>query len=120
MPPSRPVVAFAWLALALLPPCAAAAGPADHIRRGRDLLAQYQCGACHAIPGVPGSRGEVAQPLTAWGKRSYIAGRLVNRPDLLVQWIVAPQAMVPGTTMPSMGVSREDAQAMAAYLFSLD
>lgn len=90
------------------------------IERGKALLGQYQCGACHAIPEVPIARGPVAQPLEAWGQRSYIAGRLPNTPAMLAQWIMAPQALVPGTAMPSMGVSAEDARAMAAFLFSLE
>ena len=89
------------------------------IERGKALLGQYQCGSCHTIPEVPISRGPVAQPLDAWSQRSYIAGRVPNRPDTLAQWIMAPQSLVPGTAMPSMGVSVDDAQAMAAYLFSL-
>jgi cytochrome c len=111
------------LLIALLPGwTAAGAQPADTVRieRGRALLAQYQCGRCHTIPGVASSTGKVAQPLSAWGKRSYIAGRLANKPDTLARWIVAPQALVPGTQMPSMGVPQADAQAMAAYLFSLE
>lgn len=114
--PASLALAFAFL-LPIAP--AAAQGPAT-VERGRALLAQYQCGACHAIPGVPSSRGEVAQPLTAWSHRSYIAGRLPNRPDVLERWIVAPQSLVPGTQMPSMGVSPEDARAMAHYLFTLE
>lgn len=90
------------------------------VERGKALLGQYQCGACHHIPGVPIARGPVAQPLDAWGQRSYIAGRLPNTPALLAQWIMAPQALVPGTAMPSMGVSAQDAEAMAAFLFSLE
>lgn len=97
-----------------------AAQDTARIERGRALLARYQCGACHTIPGVPSSRGKVAQPLDAWRHRSYIAGRLPNREDVLVRWIVQPDALVPGTLMPSMGVSAEDAQAMAAYLFTLE
>lgn len=97
-----------------------AAQDTARIERGRALLSQYQCGACHTIPGVPSSRGKVAQPLDAWRHRSYIAGRLPNREDVLVRWIVQPDALVPGTLMPSMGVSAEDAQAMAAYLFTLE
>ena len=31
-----------------------------------------------------------------------------------------PQELVPGTAMPSMGVSPTDAEAMAAYLFTLE
>lgn len=90
------------------------------IERGKALLGQYQCGSCHTIPEVPISRGPVAQPLDAWSQRSYIAGRVPNRPDMLMQWIMAPQSLVPGTAMPSMGVSADDARAMAAYLFSLE
>ena len=99
---------------------AAAAGPQDDVERGRDLLLQYRCGSCHAIPGVPASRGIAAAPLEAWSRRSYIAGRLPNRPEVLARWIVAPQSLVPGTRMPSMGVSPAEARAMTAYLFSLE
>lgn len=95
----------------------AAQGPT--VDRGKALLGQYQCGSCHTIPGVPAARGELAQTLRAWGRRSYIAGRLPNNPELLARWIANPEALVPGTAMPSMGVSPADAQAMAAYLFSL-
>ena len=111
------------LAGALLPGCDAvfARAPDEaRVERGRALLAQYQCGSCHTIPGVAGARGQVAQSLQGWGHRSYIAGRLPNRPQVLAQWIAAPQALIPGTVMPSMGVSAADARAMASYLFSLE
>jgi cytochrome c2 len=106
------------VALVLLSGWAHAAG-SERVERGRALLSQYQCGSCHAIPGVASSRGRIAQPLEAWGRRSYIAGRLPNRPELLARWIAAPQSLVPGTAMPSMGASPSDAQAMAAYLLTL-
>jgi cytochrome c len=96
-------------------PAAAGGDP----ERGRRLLSQYQCGTCHTIPGVAASRGKLAPSLQAFGQRSYIAGRLPNRAELLTQWIVHPQALVPGTVMPSMGVPPEDARHMAAYLMEL-
>ena len=89
------------------------------IERGRALLAQYQCGSCHAIPGVPSARGDAATSLAGFARRSYIAGRLPNRPDILIRWIESPQDLVPATTMPDMGVSAEDARHMAAYLVTL-
>ena len=101
-----------------------AAGAPQHdaqaAERGRALLWQYQCGTCHAIPGVAGSRGQGAASLAGWRARSYIAGRLPNRPDVLARWIVAPDALVPGTAMPRMGVSPAEAAAMAAYLYTLE
>lgn len=120
MPPTSAAARPALLLAAALACAPAARAGEDTVERGRNLLVQYRCGSCHTIPGVPGSRGQVAQPLTAWRHRVYIAGRLPNQPDLLVRWIMAPQSLVPGTWMPSMGVSAEDARDMASYLYSLE
>ena len=87
--------------------------------RGIALMAQYQCGACHAIPGVQAAGGEGGPSLESFGRRSYIAGRLPNMPDRLVAWIVDPPALVPGTRMPVMGVSENDARHIAAALYTL-
>lgn len=95
---------------------AGAAAAGGDSQRGRKLLSQYQCGTCHTIPGVPASRGQVAASLSGFGQRSYIAGRVPNRPDLLARWIAQPQSLVPETTMPNMGVPLDDARHMAAYL----
>jgi cytochrome c len=116
----RSLLALAWpAALSVL---AAHAGPAaadETLARGRRLAAQYQCGACHRIEGVPGADGRVAPALTALAQRSYLAGRVPNHGDALERWIQDPASLVPGTTMPSLGVSRRDAIAIAAYLRSL-
>jgi cytochrome c len=112
------VAATAWLLLGCGPAPPPAAGAGGAPERGRLLLAQYQCGSCHAIPGVPGSRGQVATSLEAFGQRSYIAGRLANGPDVLARWIESPQSVAPGTLMPDMGVPPGDARDMAAYLMA--
>jgi cytochrome c2 len=98
---------------------AAGCAHAASAERGRQLLAQYQCGSCHTIPGVASAGGRAAASLKGFGQRSYIAGRLANRPDTLARWIEQPKALVPGTPMPSMGVSPADARDMAAYLLEL-
>jgi cytochrome c len=94
------------------------AGLAD-AERGRRLLAQYQCGSCHMIPGVEAAHGRLAVTLESFGRRSYIAGHVPNRDDLLARWIIDPPSLVPGTLMPSMGVSSGDARDIAAYLRGL-
>jgi cytochrome c len=114
----RAAIAAAAAAL-LLSGCGADAGTNSSVERGRQLMAQYQCGSCHTIPGVPASRGQVGPSLATFGQRSYIAGRIANRPEALAQWIESPQALVPGTAMPDMGASPADARDMAAYLSSL-
>ena len=99
---------------------AACAGvQAAGFERGRQLLAQFQCGSCHSIPGVPSAGGRLAASLKAFGLRSYIAGRLPNRQDTLARWIEQPKALVPDTAMPAMGVSPAEAREMAAYLLEL-
>lgn len=87
--------------------------------RGQRLLAQYQCGRCHAIPEVPDAAGRIGPSLAQFARRSYIAGQLPNGPQPLQRWLESPQAMVPGTTMPDLGVSPDDARDIAAYLLSL-
>ena len=83
---------------------------------GQGLLRAYQCGACHHIDGVSGAQGTRGPALAQLGQRSYLAGRVPNTPALLVQWIVDPSRLVPGTPMPTMGVTPDDARRMAAYL----
>jgi len=83
---------------------------------GQLLLAEYQCGACHRIDGVSGATGQRGPTLVAFGSRSYIAGRVPNTEPLLARWIADPQALVPGTAMPSLSVPPERARLMALYL----
>ena len=123
------VLAVAWLVLAGCDPRrtdAAAieradpdARPEQHIDAGRALLAQYQCGSCHVIPGVPAARGGFGPTLEGYGRRAYIAGEVPNTAPLLQRWLQQPSALVPGTMMPPMGVSAADAQSMAGYLLTL-
>jgi cytochrome c len=87
--------------------------------RGWQAIQTYGCHSCHAVPGVPSANSYVGPPLTAWAARHYIAGKLPNEPDYLVQWIRFPQAIEPGTAMPNMGVTENDAQDIAAYLYTL-
>ncbi len=112
--------------LLAVPACArTSAPPPPEIRAGRPdrgaaLIAQYGCGSCHTITGVNRADGLVGPPLTRFGSRSYVAGKLVNNADNLQHWITDPQAVVPGNAMPNLGVSAIDAQDIAAYLYTLD
>ena len=87
--------------------------------RGRKLLKSYGCGSCHIIPGVAGANGKVGAPLDDWNARHYLAGKFINNPINLVQWIQTPESMEPTTIMPNLDVSEREAWDMARYLFSL-
>lgn len=93
--------------------------PGGDAANGRRLIEQYQCAACHIIPGIAGTQGRAGPPLEGFGRRSYIAGRIPNLPDQLAAWIVDPPAMKPRTLMPNIGVSPAEARDMAAYLATL-
>lgn len=86
---------------------------------GKQAIVAYGCGSCHTIPGVRGADGLVGPPLTAFGRRSYIAGELPNNAENLQYWIRDPQAVEPGTAMPDLGIGEIDARDIAAYLLTL-
>ena len=87
--------------------------------RGLRLVREYQCGACHAIHGVPGAGGNAGPSLAHTGRLGYLAGGIPNQPANLVRWLQDPPALKPDTAMPSLGVSEEEARHMAAYLYTL-
>jgi len=89
----------------------------ERVAVGRRLIGGYGCGSCHSIPGVPGADSKAAPPLERFYERGYIAGRLANTEDNLVRWIQDPQGIEPGTAMPSLGVTEEEARAISAYLY---
>lgn len=87
---------------------------------GKRLVEQYQCASCHAIPGAAGASSNTGPALDGLAKRSYLAGGIPNLAPNLVQWLVDPPAMKPGTMMPNLGVSEAEARHMAAYLYSAE
>lgn len=91
---------------------------AADLARGQTLMTQFQCGSCHAVPGVPGD-GQRAPALERFGRRAYIAGQLPNSPEVLQRWLLDPPGLLPGTTMPRLGLSERDARDIAGYLLSL-
>lgn len=86
--------------------------------RGADAIRRFGCGACHAIPGIPGAEGQVGPPLAGIGGRAYIAGVLTNTPEHMVRWIVNPRGVDSLTAMPNVGVGEGEARDIAAYLYS--
>ena len=94
--------------------------PGGDVEQGRMLLESWGCGSCHHIPGVRGADAFVGPPLGAWVRRQYIAGSLPNTPENLIEWIVDPQAIEPGTAMPDLDVPEDAARHMGAYLYSLE
>jgi cytochrome c len=87
--------------------------------RGRLAIRRYGCGTCHEIPGVKSAHGHVGPSLAELSSRRYLAGRLPNTPDRLMEWIQHPQAIEPGNVMPDMEVTMRDAADIAAALYDV-
>jgi cytochrome c oxidase subunit 2 len=112
----RPERFRAWLAQQARP----AGTPTSALaQRGEKVFAANQCASCHTIRGTAAS-GQVGPDLTHVGQRATIAAlTLPNTPSKLAAWIRNPQYFKPGNRMPVLGLSRSDAQAVAAYLQEL-
>jgi cytochrome c2 len=93
--------------------------PGGDARRGGDLIVEFGCANCHAIPGIRGARGNVGPPLTRIGDRVFVAGVLRNTPENLMKWLRHPQQVVPGNGMPEMGITQAQARDIASYLYTL-
>ncbi len=91
----------------------------QNVANGRLLIANYGCVSCHSIPGISGANATVGPPLDRFYERSYIAGWIPNTWNNLTAWIQNPQQIKPGTAMPNLDVTPEDAFDIAAYLYTL-
>jgi cytochrome c len=106
-------------------PVAAAGGaalePGSPAAEGAQLIATKPCVGCHTIPGVPGATGQVGPNLSGVASRTKIAGGAVNNtgPDDLKKWILNPAAEKPGTLMPNVGLTDDEATTIVAFLETL-
>jgi cytochrome c len=69
--------------------------------RGYQALQGYGCISCHSIPGISRADALVAPPLDSWSDRRYLPGQFPNAPENLISWIMALQALIPGSAMPA-------------------
>lgn len=107
---------------------AACDGPPDRsptlgdvdLRRGRQLVVDKGCVACHAFPDVPWPRGRLGPALDDFARQGLIAGQLPNLPGVLMQFVRDAPALVPGTVMPAIPMTDQEARDVTAYLLQLE
>lgn len=98
----------------------AAPTPAPNVERGQQLSAQYGCGVCHVIPGVPGAEGALGPSLAGVALRPMISeGVVQNTPENMVRYIQNPGSLNPQSSMPALAIPPADAEAIATFLFTL-
>ena len=89
-----------------------------NIEGGHAAIVARGCGACHQIPGVTSARGQVGPTLQGVAGRAIIGGVVPNTPDNLARWLENPRALNEKTAMPALGITRKEAQDIAAYIYA--
>jgi cytochrome c oxidase subunit II len=94
--------------------------PSDTLqRRGQEVFFAGPCVLCHAVQGTLAT-SHAGPDLTHVASRlTLAAGTLPNTKGNLAAWIVDPQGIKPGSSMPSNALSPADLEALLAYLGSL-
>ncbi len=101
----------------------------ERAARGREIFLRSTCIACHTIEGTS-AQGKLGPDLTMFGERwSIAAGLMDNTEENLTEWILHAPDLKHGVIMPGAnvgaggmaptGLSRADAEAIAAYLSDL-
>jgi cytochrome c2 len=95
--------------------------PGSPAAEGAQIIATKPCVGCHTIPGIPGANGQVGPNLGGVASRTKIAAGAVavNSPDDLKKWILNPAALKPGTAMPNVGLTDDEATRIVAFLETL-
>ena len=88
-------------------------------QRGKAAILRYGSGSCHSISGIRSAHGLVGPPLTGLRDRMYVAGVLPNTPDSVIDWIHDPKAVNSNTLMPTLGVTKNEATDIVAYIYSI-
>jgi cytochrome c2 len=115
-----------WLLLACVS-LVACDGPPDRTptlgdadaANGLRLVTDKGCVACHSFPDVKWPRGGLGPSLNGFARQGLIAGQLPNQPGVLMQFVRNAPALVPGTAMPAIPMSDQEARDVTAYLFTL-
>ncbi|PYN50411.1 MAG: cytochrome c oxidase subunit II [Candidatus Rokuibacteriota bacterium] len=94
------------------------AEPAGLAAEGKAIFAGRACVGCHTIRGV--SSGALGPDLTTFGSRHTLAaGLLPISVDNVAAWLKNPPALKPDAKMPALGLTDEQARAVATYLIGL-
>jgi cytochrome c oxidase subunit II len=79
------------------------------------------CAACHAVDSALDAQPAIAPNLAHFASRETFAGATFeNTPANLRAWLADPPAVKPGATMPDLGLTRDQIDALVEYLQTLE
>ncbi len=88
--------------------------PAQLLAEGSGIV-NNQCEACHTVNGKGAKIGPDLNQVME-GKVNLVPGGQPTNSAWLARWIADPQAVWPSATMPNLGLSSQQVQAVIAYL----
>lgn len=94
--------------------------PPGNAQTGAELISTHGCGSCHVIPGIIGADGLTGPSLAQISLRGYLGGVLPYSHENMVRWLLDPQAVDPRSAMPDVGLTRNEAMDITAYLDTLE
>ena len=115
---AEPPDAFAAWVARQQPPAAEPTG--SDARRGREVfLGAGGCASCHAVRGTD-AQGATGPDLTHVASRASLgAAAVANTPEQRARWVSNPHTIKRGVAMPAADLSREELDAVLAYVGGL-
>jgi cytochrome c len=89
---------------------------------GRTLFTAKGCIACHTAQGVQGATGTIGPNLNGIGdpaRKPTLTDGGRNTPEHIREWIKDPQKLKPGTMMPNLQLTDQEADDLTALLLTL-
>jgi mono/diheme cytochrome c family protein len=87
-------------------------------KRGNTLFDAKGCIACHQVHGQGGDVGpSLTTQVPEFGQGTWVGDKL--RGEWIFQWLKNPQALVPDTLEPNLGLTDQESLDITAYLLSL-
>ena len=94
--------------------------PTDALaQRGHGVFMATACNLCHTISGTEAAATTGPDLSHVASRRSIASGALQNHRDNMRTWLANPQAIKPGSHMPTVPLSAEQLDALTAYLGTL-
>jgi cytochrome c oxidase subunit 2 len=92
---------------------------AETVSEGQRIFERTACVNCHTIAGTRANGTDGPDLTHLMSRQTIAAGAANNTLGDLMAWVYNPAAIKPGCKMPSMGLSPQQAAAVAAYLETL-
>jgi cytochrome c2 len=86
---------------------------------GKQLFLTKGCVACHRAPNIPEAQGTIGPNLRGVGNPAAhpkIAAVVDNTPENMQRWLLDPSKLKPGTAMPNLGLTDEEARNLVALM----